>query len=305
MAKVTTEAYIDFQASRRGILVAEIVEGYDRCRKFLVNLAKYEKKKSETAQAPERRRISLTLETYYGRRSPAQNALMWALYDILAEVENGGRSGEGTVSPEDLYERDAEHNPTFRVHVLAAELDTLKQIARVVTTRDIGDGQIEALCEISSSGFNSRQMHDRIEMLFDRLADADVTLDRSEDIGKWWRQHRLDAAKDEAEGYAKLGVVTIAEYAKLHRRCEACGRPFTEDHPGSVAHVKAVGMGGGRESKVSPAEVMRLCDEHHAMYDNGKGRAKFLEAFPHLTIKVNAGVGKEIAPEPSDELEIW
>lgn len=240
------------------------------------------------------RDIDCTLEIHYEKRTLPANRLMWALYEIEANEQNGGRKGEGMLKPEDIYRGDMEtFAPTLDVKIPDVKLEFLQRNYAMVKVMGKEGVDVLARVYVTSSHWNTKEMHDHLEMLFDRLSTAGIDLHKSADISHYWFEWRQ---KLNDEKYIMHDQeYTVEEYRELVKNCEACGAPvWHEDVGSSIAHIKAVGMGGPRERKYYGSELMHLCDTCHAAYDNGKGRDVFLEQWPHLRYKVEADLKHEV-----------
>jgi hypothetical protein len=249
--------------------------------------------------------LSVDIEIHYQKRSLSQNDLMWALYGIEANEMNGGRKGPDAITPQKIYHDDMlTFAPRIEVEVALSDVSLLRRSYSMVTVPDQKQGErVRAVVYVTSSHWNTKEMHGHLEMIFDRLSMAGVK--ESADIAHYWLEWRQKL--NDEKMVLHTGVYTIAEYKELVKNCEACGAPvWHEDVGSSAAHIKAVGMGGHRVGKYSGAELMHLCDVCHAEFDNGKGRDKFLEHWTHLTYKVETCLSKTIVAEPQkEELEIW
>ncbi len=250
------------------------------------------------------RPIDMTLDIHYTKRSLDQNALMWALYEIEANELNGGRKSADMETPQHIYDLDMkEFAPKIEIRVTPERLELLKRSYSMVETVPRGEW-IYATVYVTSSLWNKREMHDHLEMIFDRLSTAGVDLKSTADLSHYWLEWQ--AAMNEQKIVLHDDLYTVAEYKELVKNCEACGRAVWHDSIGSsVAHIKAVGMGGHRENKDHGSEIMHLCDiPCHQKFDNGKGRDKFLAEWPHLTYKVSTALNRDYGPAP-EQLEIF
>lgn len=125
--------------------------------------------------------VKVTIERHRKGRSLAQNDMMWALLAILAGEISGGRSGD--TSAEDLYiEMLEQYGSDFDyLQVPVKALPILRQSYRIVKVIELLDGdRCTVKCGMGSSGFDTKQMSDMIDGIFDRLAalgvnDAEVT----------------------------------------------------------------------------------------------------------------------------------
>jgi hypothetical protein len=254
------------------------------------------------------RTIDMTLDIHYKKRSLDQNALMWSLYEIEANELNGYRKSADMETAEHIYEMDMKtFAPRLQLRIPEEKLEYLKRtysMVEILTSTHGGD--VEAMVYVTSSLWNSKEMHDHLEMIFDRLSMAGVDLKATADISHYWMEWQ--AALNEQKVILHDDLYTVDEYKDLVKNCEACGCAVWHDDVGSsAAHIKAVGMGGGRVNKYHGSELMHLCDTDHAKYDNGKGRDKFLEEFPHLTYKVSTALRRDYGQEEDhgDNLDIF
>ena len=254
------------------------------------------------------RPIDMTLDIHYKKRSLDQNALMWSLYEIEANELNGGRTkGPDMETAQHIYDGDMKaFAPRLAVTMTMPEINLLQRtysmvtIEPVVITAPTTEQLYCATVYITSSLWNTKEMHDHLEMIFDRLSIAGVSIKATADMSDYWFKWR--AAMNEQKITLHDDLYTVDEYKDLVKNCEACGRAVWHDTVGSsVAHIKSVGMGGHRVNKYHGSEIMHLCDIDHAKFDNGKGRDKFLEEWPHLTYKINTGLQRDYGPEPVQE----
>lgn len=238
------------------------------------------------------RDIDCTLEIHYQKRTLPANNLMWALYEIEANEQNAGRIGHDMVKPAKLYRDDMrEYAPTLDLQLTQDELELLKRTYSMVDIIGYDGEKAQVRLYVTSSHWNTKEMHQHIEMLFDRLSAAGV--ENTADISHYWFEWRQKLNEDKLELHD--AEYTVEEYKDLVKNCEACGTAVWHDDIGSsCAHIKAVGMGGHREKRYYGRELMHLCDSCHAMYDNGKGRDAFVETYPHLRNKIETELRREL-----------
>lgn len=119
--------------------------------------------------------VEVELRPVRDRRTLDQNRLMWALLHKLAVALNGGTRGEITAEQcyLDLLAAFGAEVETWRVPYKAVPaLQRAYRVTQVVELLD--DGQCIVRVGIGSSAFSRQQMHDFIEHIFDRLAEAGV-----------------------------------------------------------------------------------------------------------------------------------
>ncbi len=264
MAKIYFEAWVAWERTGSGHITFRVRKQHlDSLREALRRLKKTEMKRGPLL-------LENRLEIHHRKRSNPQNALMWALLEIVANEHNAGL-------PTDASMRDSEY--FYRLF-----------LQRYAPREKAHTGE-----EIikTSSHFNTLEMSEFIERIFDELAVMDIGVTNPVEISSYWEQHKTHMRDKKVILNADIEF-TPAQYKASVKLCEACAAPvWHEDIGSSLAHIKSVGMGGGREATVRGDEVMHLCDTCHALFDNGKGRAHFLGKYPHLCYKVKQALGEE------------
>lgn len=125
------------------------------------------------------------IELKKNKRSLDQNSLMWALLTIYAEAQGGGR--RGSVKPEDIYMRMLSKYGVaeFIMTVPAAE-ETLKNVFKVISkvdTRDYNGKEMAVFkCYYGSSTYDTKQMSDLINGIFDELSIIGIDASTSRDV---------------------------------------------------------------------------------------------------------------------------
>ena len=275
----------------------------------LLKLDVWQEKHKTDEPGAELRPIDMTLDIHYKKRSLDQNALMWSLYEIEANEMNGGRTkGDELITGEGIYKGDMKaFAPKLGMMANARQIQLLKRTYSMIEVGEMETpgGYMTVTIYVTSSHWNTKEMHDHLEMIFDRLSMAGVSVANSADLSAYWFEWR--AALNEQKTVLHDGVYTIEQYRDLVKNCEACGSAVWHETVGSsVAHIKSVGAVGLRIILIPGSDLMHLCDTDHAEYDNGQGWDKFLDHWPHLRHKVEACLGKEIGePTEQEELEIW
>jgi hypothetical protein len=236
------------------------VERTEALQKAVKKLHEFEQKKGP-------QELTLSMEIRMRGKTNLQLATYYSLVKILAHEWNGGQIGPHGYDAEQVDE--ALKQSPWWPKVITPKGDVPK-LKRKMTTVELG--QV-------------------IDALFDELAGMGVT--NTEEIGLYWQRWRQHLADEGIELYT--GTYTKDVYRTMVVHCEACGK-YIADGGGSIAHVIAKGMGGdpSEDTTFTAAERMHLCDPCHASYDNGQGRAAFIERFPHLKRKIEEGVKKEV-----------
>lgn len=119
--------------------------------------------------------VEIDIRPVKNKRTLDQNRLMWALLNRLALALSGGTPGGVTAEQcyLDLLAEFGAEVETWRVPVKA--LPALRNTYRVVQMVELlDDGYCMARLGLGSSNFDRQQMHDFLERIFDRLAEAGV-----------------------------------------------------------------------------------------------------------------------------------
>lgn len=126
------------------------------------------------------------------KRTLNQNSLMWELLTIYADTLNGGR--KGGIMPEDLYiQMLAKYGVAEFIMTVPQAENTLKNAFRVVKKVDVRDynGVEMAVfkCYYGSSKYDTKEMANLIDGIFDELAELGVNADvRVVDYYEQWQK---------------------------------------------------------------------------------------------------------------------
>ena len=133
--------------------------------------------------------VEIEIKPVRDKRTLDQNRLMWALLEKLAQAQNGGTPGGVTAKQcyLDLLGEFGAEVETWRVPVKA--LPALRNTYRVVQMVELlDDGYCMARIGLGSSSFTRQQMHDFIDRIFDRLAEAGVDDAETTEQYRDWRR---------------------------------------------------------------------------------------------------------------------
>lgn len=263
--------------------------------------------------------LDIQLDIHYRRRTLDQNALMWALYEIEANEQNGGMSGsrDQVVTTADLYTADLnewgehEHIITTRKNLPAYTSEyhyidhiiygTTAYSLQEIKERAIGDDEtIEIEVIRGTSKFNTIQMAAWIERIFNRLAHGGVSIENSSAIADYWLKFRKDLNDNQIIMHDTL--MTKAEYKELQPSCEACGQYIVDK--GHLAHIKAVGMGNDRTEELTrnyTSNWLHLCVKCHIGEQHQNGWKALLKIHDHLDYKVSHALNISYAPLEAEE----
>ncbi len=127
------------------------------------------------------------------KRSLDQNALMWKLLTIYSDALNGGR--RGGITPEEIYmQMLSKYGIAEFLMVLPEAEKTLKEAFRVVQkvdTRDYNGVEMNVYkCYFGSSKYDTKEMSNLIEGIFDELALIGVDAGTSVEITEYYKEWR-------------------------------------------------------------------------------------------------------------------
>lgn len=270
MAKVRFNGKMDWPNVAPGRLSFSVTTT-NQLREAVQKLRKAELKRGEPFG------LELTMEVEYRSKTYKQLQTYYALCRVVSAEWNGGMVGPDMMTEEHADAAFKQQEWWPRVETPAGMVPQLKRSMKTMGLALV------------------------IDAIFSELCQMGLDISSPEDIGDYWRQWMLHLSENGVMLYADREFLP-AEYKDLVGRCEACGCNL-RDGGGSLAHVKSKGMGGDPSEghKFLGSERMYLCDPHHALYDNGRGRTAFLQAFPHLRLKIESGTGKEYSPQPRED----
>lgn len=138
--------------------------------------------------------FTATFDTRKRRRTLDQNALMWKLLTIYADALNGGR--KGGITPEDLYMRMlSKYGVAEFLMVLPEAENALKNAFRVVLKVDVrtynGVQMNVYKCYFGSSKYDTKEMTDLIEGIFDELAQIGIDANTSIEVSEYYKEWRM------------------------------------------------------------------------------------------------------------------
>lgn len=271
---------------------------------YIANVAKYLNKLKEKEQEKGPQKLTVTIESGKRKRTLDQNALIWALYTIMANEMNCGKKGPGMVKPMDLYLADLqEYAERVRVELPVEQKTHLKRIFHHFVIVEETEENIIAEGLISTSMMDTREAAQWCDMLFTRLAEIGVHLETSAELQKYWLDWRQGLNDHKIVLHDE--VMTQAEYKARQPVCEATGEYLGEG--GSLHHIKAVGMGGDRTKEPRrnyTSNWLHLSDRVHL--EDAPNWKRFVEKYPHLSYKVKAALKRDYElPLGDDEVPMY
>ncbi len=268
--------------------------------------------------------LEITIEYHYRKRTLDQNALMWALYEIEANEMNAGMKGHKDqnitsmkIYLNDLNEYGEEEIITTKRKNLGYYLSEYRIIKSVVyndTEYDIetfkkqiihDDAQITLYVIRSTSKFNTKEMANWIDRIFNRIAHNGVNVTQPGDILHYWQNWKKYLNDEKIILHDE--IMTQTEYKSYQPICEGCGK-FIGNGSGQLAHIKAIGMGSDRTAehkKNYTSNWLHLCFDCHNKIWHQQGIRKFLKLFEHLTYKVNSALRRDYEIIQEKELDLF
>ena len=132
----------------------------------------------------------VTFEKRKRKRSLDQNALMWALLTIYAQAQGGGR--RGSLQPEDVYmQMLSKYGVAEFIMTVPEAENTLKNAFRVikkVDTRNYNAKEMAVFkCYYGSSTYDTKQMSDLINGIFDELAQLGIDAETNKQVQAYYQ----------------------------------------------------------------------------------------------------------------------
>jgi hypothetical protein len=229
--------------------------------------------------------LDIKIEIHYKKRTLDQNALMWSLYTIEANEHNAGMSGDKSqnVTTQELYENDLiEHAPVVKLQCSKDFLGVLKSEYKVIGEQE-ENNKIIVTALITTSKFNTKQMAEWIDRIFNRLVYNGISVTNPVDIQDYWLKWRESLNKNKIFLHDNN---TDQEYKNNNPICEACGE-YIGDGSGHLAHIKSRGAGG----KDHPDNYLHLCVKCHLGIQHANGFKELIKKYTHLSNKVGLALG--------------
>lgn len=148
--------------------------------------------------------VTVTFDYRKNYRSLDQNALLWKLLTIYADAIGGGRHGD--VQPEEIYYQMLNKYGVAQFVVIPKEaVDDLKALYRDIKIIDdavvVCNGKRTPAkvvkCIVGSSQYDTSQMSQLIDGVFDELAAIGVDVHTSREVGDYydqWQRHKEESA---------------------------------------------------------------------------------------------------------------
>lgn len=148
--------------------------------------------------------VTVTFDYRKNYRSLDQNALLWKLLTIYADAIGGGRHGD--VQPEEIYYQMLNKYGVAQFVAIPKEaVDDLKALYRDIKIIDdavvVCNGKRTPAkvvkCIVGSSQYDTSQMSQLIDGVFDELAAIGVDVHTSREVGDYydqWQRHKEESA---------------------------------------------------------------------------------------------------------------
>jgi len=162
--------------------------------------SKYAVRQMVKAMRQETKGFTITIDIKKNHRSLDQNALMWALLEIMAQSMNGGRTGG--IESWDCYLAMIEKYGSGAVpmQIEKSAFEALKKMYRAVKhyeeldfVNDKGNTIYTVKAFVGSSQYDTQQMKNLIDGIFDELATMQIDVGTSREISAFyddWRNYK-------------------------------------------------------------------------------------------------------------------
>lgn len=155
--------------------------------------SRYAAKATLKAVQADNKEMSLCIDYAKKTRTIDQNSLLWALLTIYADAQGGGR--KGSVTPEDIYYRMLSKYGIAEYMIVPEEsVENLKRAYR--DTEIIDNAIVErngkktpgklVKCILGSSQYDTKEMSQIIDGVFDELAQIGVDASTSKDVADYY-----------------------------------------------------------------------------------------------------------------------
>jgi hypothetical protein len=249
------------------------------------------KKKNEKSKEIE---LDITVEIHYKKRTPKMNNLSWGLYQLEAEFINYSlkSSKKNYADAFKLYENDIYEYA--KQAIIENKPDVIKMISKDYSFHKIeklSDDNWSLIIWKSNSHMDMREFAEWIKRQINRMCEIGIPMNYGPDMKAFFKD--FYQALNDNKIIIHDDIVSGKDYKILNPLCEACGN-YIANEGGSLAHIKARGMGGNPEKwKEYSSNWLHLCDPCHNLFDNGMGRDKFLKKFSWLKFKVETALLRE------------
>lgn len=165
--------------------------------------SKYAARQVVKSMREEIKDFTATITIKKNHRSLDQNALMWALLEIMAQSMNGGRTGG--VDAWDCYLLMIEKYGSGAVpmQIEKSAFESLKTMYRAVKhyeeldfVNEKGNTIYTVKAFVGSSQYDTQQMKNLIDGIFDEFAKMDINIDTSRDVSGYyedWNKYKSAA----------------------------------------------------------------------------------------------------------------
>jgi hypothetical protein len=289
----------------KGYIIHKIKEqDIEDARKEYKRLNEIQNKRKKKDENKKDIEIDITVEIHYKKRTPKMNSLSWGLYQMEAEFINYSLKGsrENYADAHRLYEHDV------YIYGKRAEIENKPDIIKMIA-KDYSFHKIEKLSDDkwkliiwkSNSHMDTKEFAECIERQINRMAKIGIPMEYSANMKALFKDFKQ--AMNDNKIIIHDDIVSGRDYKILNPLCEACGN-YIANEGGSLAHIKARGMGGNPEKwKEYSSNWLHMCDTCHNLFDNGQGRDRFLKKFPWLKYKVETALLRKYEDIHQEPLE--
>jgi len=309
--------YQDFYRKNIGKIMMKL-DAYQK-KKFNKAAEKAKNENGEISDKDFMRELIVDISFSYNKATLDQKALIWSLYKIEANEQNGGMSGakKQMVTEMELYMNDLD-DPTIGereiINTSRYNLGTYIEEYRIIEAVILDNGKELTLPEYQKipafdddritirvvrglSKMNTVQAAKLADRIFNRLSYHGVAVTNPGEIEDYWKKWRQFLNDEKITIHD--AIMTREEYKALTPICEACGQHIAEGE-GNLCHIKSIGMGGDRTKEPKKNYTSNWLHMHeqpcHLVHWHQDGIKAFLKKYSHLMYKVNTAMSREYKP---------
>lgn len=191
-AELAVDAYREHEITRGEnlVILKHDKDAYNRIWKELHKVN--EKNKANALVGKDNVELDVTIDIHYKPRTLKMNALMWALYAIIAIVMNRENKTRNPVTAQYLHDVDMEDLAPRKVCLCSQAdepffVEALLEKYDAIYTRSEKDGVIYLTVLETTRYWNTMMMSEHIDRLFNTLADMGVTKETNGDVDAIFR----------------------------------------------------------------------------------------------------------------------
>lgn len=191
-AELAVDAYGEHEITRGEnlVILKHNRDAYNRIWKELHKVN--EKNKANALAGKDNVELDVTIDIHYKPRTLKMNALMWALYTIIALIMNRENKTRDPITAQYLHDVDMEDFAPRKVCICtltdeSSFTEALLERFDSIYKRSESDGLVSLTVLETTRYWDTRQMAEHIERLFNTLADMGVTKETNGDVDAIFR----------------------------------------------------------------------------------------------------------------------